>query len=79
MLRINDTNRLTRIELDDYRNNSGITELQYQIIKRKYHDPHEWTVISICLDLHISTRKYNRELNKALQQIFRYADRKRDS
>lgn len=72
MLRINKTNRLTKTELEDYRNNSGITELQYEIIKRKYYDAKEHTVVSICLDLGISSRKYNRELNKALEQIFRY-------
>lgn len=72
MLRINKTNRLTKTELEDYRNNSGITELQYEIIKRKYYDAKEYTVVSICLDLGISSRKYNRELNKALEQIFRY-------
>ena len=32
MLRINETNRLTRQELEDYRVNSGITALQYAII-----------------------------------------------
>ena len=74
MLRINNTNRLTKSELEDYRENTGITELQYEIVKRKYHDPQEWTVVSICLDLGISSRKYNRELNKALTQIFRYTD-----
>ena len=39
MLKINDTNRLTREELEDYRVNSGITALQYEIIKRRYFDP----------------------------------------
>ena len=72
MLRINETNSLTRQELEDYRVNSGITELQYAIIKRKYYDPGEHTVVSICLELGISACKYNRELNRALLQIARY-------
>lgn len=41
-LQINDTNRLTRDELEDYRANSGITHLQYEIIKRRYFDPDDF-------------------------------------
>nr|DAR01573.1 MAG TPA: Protein of unknown function (DUF722) [Caudoviricetes sp.] len=77
MLKINDdTNRLTRAEFEDYRLNSGITDLQAEIIRLRYHDAEQPTVISICLRLNISTRKYNRELNRALLQIFRYTSKK---
>lgn len=71
-LKINDTNRLTKDELEDYRTNSGITQLQFEIIKRRYFDANEPTVVAICMDLNISTKKYNRELKKALLQIYKY-------
>lgn len=76
MLKINDTNRLTRDELEDYRENSGITTLQYEIIKRRYFDPNEPTVVAVCLGLKISAKKYNSELNKALLQIYKYENKK---
>lgn len=76
MLKINDTNRLTRDELEDYRDNSGITALQYEIIKRRYFDPNEPTVVAVCLELKISAKKYNSELNKALLQIYKYENKK---
>lgn len=71
-LKINDTNRLTKDELEDYKQNSGITDLQYQIIKMRYYDASEPTVIAIYMELNISAKKYNRELNKALRQIYKY-------
>lgn len=47
--KINDsTNRLTRAELEDYRENSGISELQYQIVKMKYFNPFQETVEHDC-------------------------------
>lgn len=75
-LQINDTNRLTKDELEDYRVNSGITNLQYEIIKRRYFDPDVPTVVAICLELNISAKKYNSELNKALLQIYKYEHKK---
>lgn len=76
-LKINDTtNRLTRDELEDIRLNSGITDLQFEIIKRKYFDGDNPTVIAICLSLNISERRYNVELRKALSQIYRFSYQK---
>lgn len=75
-LKINDTNRLTRDELEDYRENSGITELQYKIIKRRYFDSDEPNVTAVCDELSISPKKYNKELNKALMQIYKYEQNK---
>ena len=72
MLKLNETNRLTYSELQDYKENSGITELQYQIIKMRHYDSGNPTVVAICLKLNISHKKYNRELKKAIQQIHRY-------
>lgn len=72
-LKINQTtNRLTKEELLDYKENSGITELQFEIIKKRYFDANEPTVTAICMDLCISQKKYNRELNRALRQIYIY-------
>ena len=73
MLKVNgESNRLTKSELEDYRENSGITELQYEIIKMRYYDASLPTIVAICYKLNISERKFNRELNKALMQIYRY-------
>lgn len=77
MLKINsDTNRLTKEELEDYRENSGITERQYQIIKKRYHDKNEPSIIAVCMDLNISQSQYNRDLRKALNQIYKYEQKK---
>ena len=75
-LKINETNRLTREELEDYKANSGITELQAEIVRLRYYDPNEPTVVAICMELNISAKKYNRELNKALKQIYKYESKK---
>lgn len=78
MLKVNgESTRITKTELEDYRDNSGITELQYEIIKRRYYDASAPTLIAICIELHISERKFNRELNKALMQIYRYSMQKK--
>ena len=72
-LKINEsTDRLLKSELEDYKDNSGITKLQYDIIKMRYYNADEPTVIAICNRLGISPKKYNAELNKALKQIRRY-------
>ena len=77
MLKINDdTNRLTKSELEEYQMKSGITQLQYEIIRMRYYDAEQLTVVAICMKLNISERKYNRELNKALSQIYKYKDKK---
>lgn len=78
MLKVNgESTRITKTELEDYRDNSGITDLQYEIIKRRYYDSSAPTLIAICIELHISERKFNRELNKALMQIYRYSMQKK--
>ena len=76
-LKINDTNRLTRDELEDYRENSGITELPYKIIKRKYFDSDEPNVTAVCDEFLILPQKNNKEMNKALMQIYKYEHNKK--
>lgn len=72
MVRINDTNRLTRRELDDIRENSGITGIQYRIVRARFFDAENLSVTAICRRLSLSRSTYLRELNHALEQIKRY-------
>lgn len=71
-MKINETNRLTLDELKEYKQFSGITDLQFEIIKYKYYDAQQLSTVAICYKLNISTSKYNAELKKALIQIDRY-------
>lgn len=71
-LKPNDSGRLTLQELEDYRVNSGITERQYKIIKRRFYDSDEPNVQMICTELNISETSYRRDLRKALAIIYRY-------
>lgn len=73
MLRVNNaTNRLTWNELEDIRKNSGITDMQYNIVRLRYYESARPSVVSICFELAISERTYSRELHRALEQIARY-------
>ncbi len=74
-LKINGADRIFLQKLNDYRDNSGITERQYQIIKRKFYDKDEPNVIMICTELNISERTYARELRKALKTISQYENK----
>ena len=64
--------RLTRPEFDDYCTNAGLTALQKEILRLRYFDEHEPTIVSICIDLHISESKFFRNQRKLLQQIYKY-------
>ena len=75
-LKINGANRISLQELNDYRDNSGTTERQYQIIKRKFYDKDEPNIIAICAELNIGTATYSRDLSKAIEIIKRYNKRK---
>lgn len=74
MKQINGFKRLTKKQLDDFYSNSGITELQYKIIKYRYFDCNNPTVISQCLELGISLRTYHNQLNCAISQITKYLE-----
>lgn len=71
-LKPNDCGRLTKQELLDYKENSGITQRQYQILKRKFYDSDEPNRQMICTELNISTGTYNLDLKKALTVIQAY-------
>lgn len=75
-LKPNDCGRLTLKELLDYKENSGITQRQYQILKRKFYDSDEPNRQMICSELNICTGTYNLELRKALQIIEAYKNNK---
>lgn len=64
--------RLTKIELDDYCENAGLTNLQKDILRLKYFDAREPTVVAICMELCISENKFYRNLRKLLNQIYKY-------
>lgn len=64
--------RLTNIQLKDYCDNAGLTNLQKEILKLKYFDPSEPTVIAICMRLNISENKFHRNRRALLNQIYKY-------
>ena len=68
--------RLTRPELDDYCENAGLTALQKDILRLRYFDEHEPTIVAICIELHISESKFYRNQRKLLSQIYKYEMKK---
>lgn len=64
--------RLTRPELDDYCQNAGLTALQKDILRLKYFDENELTIVAICIKLNISESKFYRNQRKLLNQIYKY-------
>ena len=72
MLKINGKNRLTKMELEDIKENSGITRLQYNIIKLKYYDEEQPSVVKICDMLNLSDGVYDYQLHLAIKQIQNY-------
>lgn len=72
----NECGRLNLQELNDYRDNSGITDRQYQILKRRFFDRDEPNRQMICTELNISTVTYNNDLRKALKIVEVYKNNK---
>ena len=68
--------RLTRAELEEYCENAGLTKLQKDILRLKYFDENEPTVVAICMDLSISESKFYRNQRKLLNQCYKYDLRK---
>jgi hypothetical protein len=65
------------MELDDIRLNSGITQLQFDIIQLRYFDKHKYTVAKICDTLSISDGAYKYQLRQAVEQVNNYFDGKK--
>ena len=68
--------RVNRIELEDFAENAGLTETQIQILRMKYFDSEERSVVSICMSLNISVTKYSKENRSLWDSIDRYLARK---
>ena len=68
--------RVNRIELEDYTENAGLTETQIQILRMKYFDSEERSVVSICMSLNISVTKYSKENRSLWDSIDRYLAQK---
>lgn len=64
--------RLTRYELEEYCENAGLTALQKDILRLRYYDDRDLSVVQICLELHISHNKFYSNHNKILKQIYKY-------
>ena len=76
MLRINGKSRLTKRDLEEIKENSGITRLQYNIIRLKYYDEEQPSVVKICDVLSISEGTYVYQLHLAISQINAYYNSK---
>lgn len=74
MKQINGFKRLTKKQLNDFKENSGITELQYKIIKCRYFDHRKPTILAQCYDLGISQKTYQNQLDSAIEQIMKYLE-----
>ena len=64
--------RLTKAELIEYCDNIGLTSLQKDILRLKYFDERDLSVVQICFELHISESKFYRNQRKLLTLIYKY-------
>ena len=69
--------RLSIIELNDYCDNAGLTNLQKDILRLKYFDEHNYSVLQICHDLSISESSFYRNQRKLLSLIYKYESHKK--
>ena len=70
--------RLTKQQLDDYCENAGLTKRQKDILRLKYFDERDLSIIQICMELSISKTVYYISHDKMLQQIYKYEYIKKD-
>lgn len=77
VLKINGKRRLTKAELEDILENSGITRIQGDIVRLRYYDRDEYSVVKICDKLSISERTYGYQLRQAVRQINSYWEAKK--
>lgn len=77
MIKLGGKRRLTKVELEDIRDNSGITNLQYEIVKLRYYDPNQYSVIKICDMLRIGTSTYEYQMRLIDKQVNCYLSSRR--
>lgn len=66
-----------RSELEEIRENSGITQLQFEIIKLRYYDHDDYSVRKICDTLMISDGTYTYQVRQAVEQVNMYFNSKK--
>ena len=76
MIKLAGKSRLTKQELEDIRDNSGITNLQYEILRLRYYDPNQYSVVKICDILKIGSSTYEYQMHLIDKQVNGYWSRK---
>lgn len=64
-------------ELEEILEHSGITEIQYEIIRLKFYDKNDYSVRKICDTLMISDGAYYYQVRQAVEQVNMYFNSKR--
>ena len=71
MIRLAGKSRLTKAELEDIRENSGITNLQYEIVRLRYYDNKSQTAIAQELGMtQMQVSRFERKLLKELRDLY---------
>lgn len=76
MIRLAGKSRLTKAELEDIRENSGITNLQYEIVRLRYYDPNQYSVVKICDILKIGSSTYEYQMHLIDKQVNGYLNKR---
>lgn len=76
MIRLAGKCRLTKAELEDIRENSGITNLQYEIVRLRYYDPNQYSVVKICDILKIGSSTYEYQMHLIDKQVNGYLNKR---
>lgn len=76
MIKLAGKSRLTKAELEDIRENSGITNLQYEIVRLRYYDPNQYSVVKICDILKIGSSTYEYQMHLIDKQVNSYLNNK---
>ena len=76
MIKLAGKSRLTKQELEDIRDNSGITNLQYEILRLRYYDPNQYSVVKICDILKIGSSTYEYQMHLIDKQVNSYLSHK---
>ena len=76
MIKLAGKSRLTKQELEDIRDNSGITNLQYEILRLRYYDPNQYSVVKVCDMLKIGSSTYEYQMHLIDKQVNSYLSHK---